>query len=575
MKFCKLLPALALSLAAVTAATTVRANVYATDIKLNSSLTNTTGAPATAVTISYILNQPATAGVTVNILQGNTMVASMAGGTNMGTNSVSWTPSANGTFGVSVTAAAAGFTNWTKISLDSTNGNVAVYPEGIAVDNNTSSPFYGRVFVGCASDGGEHGVAQKCGIYKMNADGSPADEGSFGYGGYTTNDAGGTATGEMNSGGGFNPWRLRMGDDDRLYMDDYSDLGAIIAFDAKVSTNQVVINENGYRSNPDFGDLNFGINNFDVTATTTSHAAVWLCDLDSIDNDNFPNWGIWMYHLKNGAADPADTEGTQAVIAGTNSDLTQGSSGGCMVDVNQDIFVSQDTPDNIPDARSMEYPNWNGGALPPEAGGTNYAYGGTNNQVTWRAGTNDPTFETVQDTVLNNRQNPTLIALPMEAGNDSNPGIRVLNAANGSVVSVTNGATVQTLTNFDTPNEYSCVAWDNVGNLYGASPSLNYWRAWSPPGANQATTVAVATIQVGSATPASITSISVSGTTVTIYFTAGSSEPASAFTLLSSTTVNGAYTANAGANITGSGGSYQATTTVSGTTQFYKIEQAN
>jgi len=42
-----------------------------------------------------------------------------------------------------------------------------------------------------ASAGGSaHGRSPELWYLQMNADGSPADEGSFGYGGYATNDAG-------------------------------------------------------------------------------------------------------------------------------------------------------------------------------------------------------------------------------------------------------------------------------------------------------------------------------------------------------------------------------------------------
>jgi len=569
---------LALALALISSATTARANVYATDIQINGSLTSARAGTGSSITITYRLNQTADRGVMVNILQGATVVAAIAGGTNMGLNSVSMSSSklGVGTYSVSITAAATGFPVWTKTSLDSTN-NVAVYPEGIAIDNNTNSPYYGRVMVGCASSGTQNGVTQQCGIYKMNADGSPADEGSFGYGGYTTDDNGDTATGEMPSANGLNPWALRIGEDDRVYMLDYSALGAIIAFDIKVTTNQIVINEgpsspgfpncpNNYASNLDIGDLVNGIDNFDVTSTTTTNAAVWLCDSDS------PGWGIWVYHLKNGAADPADTEGTQAVIAGSGSDLDAGSSGGCMVDTNLDIFVSQSTFYNGSLSRVMEYTNWNRGVLPPEADGPTNAYGTATGQVRWGVGANDTTFEEVQDTVINNRQHPTMVALPMLAGYDNYPGIRVLNATNGSVVTVTNGATIQALTNLDYPNQYTCAAWDNVGNLYGASSSAYYWRVWSPPGANQATTLAVATVQV--LTSPDITSIVLNGANVTINFTAGASDAASAFTLISSATVNGAYTAVNGAIITKvSSGVFQATAGVNGSTQFYRLER--
>ena len=41
-----------------------------------------------SITITYSLNQTADRGVMVNILQGSTVVATIAGGTNMGLNSV-------------------------------------------------------------------------------------------------------------------------------------------------------------------------------------------------------------------------------------------------------------------------------------------------------------------------------------------------------------------------------------------------------------------------------------------------------------------------------------------------------
>src|ERR1700722_19539039 len=79
-------------------ATTLKANVYATDVKVDGTLTN--GAVASpqngAVGISYILNEAATAGVTVNILtNGNVVVdtiniASPNAGTLRGLNTVVW-----------------------------------------------------------------------------------------------------------------------------------------------------------------------------------------------------------------------------------------------------------------------------------------------------------------------------------------------------------------------------------------------------------------------------------------------------------------------------------------------------
>ena len=82
----------------------------------------------------------------------------------------------------------------------------------------------------------------------MNADGSQADEGWFGYAGYTTDDGGDpeTIAGQMPGTPGFNdnPMKIRIGDDDRIYWVDNSYYGAIIACDMQATTNQFVISYN-------------------------------------------------------------------------------------------------------------------------------------------------------------------------------------------------------------------------------------------------------------------------------------------------------------------------------------------
>jgi hypothetical protein len=587
----------------VLSALSARANVYATDIKLNGSLSTITDAGAGPVTISYRLNQAATLGVGVAIWQGTNQVATISGGTNMGLNTVLWGATnnagavvSNGTYSLSITAAASGFTNWEQISVDTNAGNYAFYPGGMAVDNNTNSRYYGRVVVGCGFANGTatnpiSGELILDGIYKMNADGSFADEGGFGYGGYSMDDYGNLGTNEMPTNFALVPWRLRIGDDDRIYMLDWSDYGAIVAFDMQVTTNQVVIDEgagppfysalggpHNYLNNPDIGYITYGIINFDVTSTATTNAAVWLCDADD------PNWGIWMYHLKNGQSDPNDT-GTQAVTAG--GDLGLGSTGGCMVDNRLDIFVSQDRTNTSDTAlRTMVFTNWNGGILPPISSGSKFVDGTATGEVLWGVGSSDDTDTGIMDTVINSRTHPTLVATPMnESGgtatnfagyDDLNGGIRVLNVAHGSVVSVTNGsgAVIQSLTNIDVANWYSCAAWDDVGNLYAASPTAHLWRVWSPPGTNTNTTVAVAQVIV---TPViRVTSITAVPTgsgcaTVTINFTARGISASSVFALLGSSTVNGTYSAVAGAVLTGSSGTYQFTFS-NCSTEFYKVE---
>src|SRR5262245_45204118 len=72
-----------------------RANVYATNIRLNGGTTNVTIPSGGTVNIGYILNEAATAGVAINIASGATTVRTITltnggPGTARGTNRVAW-----------------------------------------------------------------------------------------------------------------------------------------------------------------------------------------------------------------------------------------------------------------------------------------------------------------------------------------------------------------------------------------------------------------------------------------------------------------------------------------------------
>ncbi len=566
-----------------------RANVYATDILVNGAFPPVGSVAAslnTPVSISYHLNQAATLGVTVYIMQGNSIVASITGGTAMGLNTVSWTPTSTGTFSISITAAAAdvsgGTTNWTQISVDSTN-TAAVYPLGIDVDKNTNSAYYGRVVVGNAIDGSANGATQMVGLYKANADGTPADEGGFGYAGYTTNDDGQVGVGEMSSTGetyhdDLLPDLVRIGSDDRIYFMDTSEVGAVIATDMQATTNQIVINEGpggagnitaskGYPNctndysglpsayasllNATYGP---GWGQFDVAGFESGSPAVYI-----FDYQDYPSAGVWMYHMTNGAADPADTVGT--LVMGPDQNAIYNPRG-FSADTNLDLFIGQNRSNgDDPLERVFEFANWNLGVLPAEGSGTADAV--TDTAFAWAEGGGDTNLTGINNVAINSRTDPTLVAVAMEYGAVTS-GIAILSATNmGSYVA----------TNLDSTNYYTAVAFDNVGNAYGCSTTANYWRAWSPPGANTNTTAAVENIVVSA--PFKITGITAVPTTpgcstVTITFT-GPALAASAFSVYGSPTVSGTYTVVAGATITGSAGSYQAVFS-NCSTEFYVIE---
>ena len=118
----------------------------------------------------------------------------------------------------------------------------------------------------------------------------------------------------------------------------------------------------------------------------------------------------------------------------------------------------------------------------------------------------------------------------------------------------------------DTPD----VAWDNAGNVYACDNGASYWRAYSPPGANQATTVAVPTVQVGgsSVTAATIKSITPDGSGHYIISYAGGS--GTQFVLVSSPAANSSL---AGWTRVGTNSAASGTFSVSiGTGAFYRVK---
>src|SRR5205807_6312428 len=137
-----------------------------------------------------------------------------APGTLRGTNVVVWnttddnsTPVSQGTYGIAITAAALGYSGWTQITLDEADGNAVWEGRGIAVDQNTNSPYYGRVLVSNAAvndPGANNWLGYQVGVLKCNADASYADEGGLSTGGYPW------------AGDGFSPWHLEVSSTDRV-----------------------------------------------------------------------------------------------------------------------------------------------------------------------------------------------------------------------------------------------------------------------------------------------------------------------------------------------------------------------
>jgi hypothetical protein len=454
----------------------VRGNVYATDIRLNGSLQPGVVLPGNPLTISFILNDNAT-NVLVQICAGTNVVKNFDAGTNAGLNTVIWdgtnddnTAAAVGIYNIRITAKAAGYNEWTNITDDGTNFDVFL-PTGVAVNKNTNSPYYGRVFIGngYASSGPDGMFA---GILKCNADGSPAEEGGFSTGGYPW------------GGGGYaqpSPWKMGVGSDDRLYVDDWNQNGpangVLLSFDEVLSTNYLDV------LRPD---------NYPYSAISLSgpwvcgqgtNMQIFMADINPIDLQGV---GILSWTVSSNGVIASNDIGTVEVTLANNSDLTYAPYA-VSVATNGAIYTIQRLSDEDY-TQAINDPNPRVLCFPPPSDGS------PDTNAIWSIGSGDPTLENTSGVAVN--PTATLVAVASR-GYGSDPenlqggGISIFLAADGSLIT-----NISQDLGGNTNQEMIDVAWDNVGNLYALDFSDSVWRVYSPPGPNQATTMAIPFIQV-------------------------------------------------------------------------------
>jgi FlgD Ig-like domain len=448
-----------------------RANVYATDIRVNGSAQAGVVVPGSPVTISFILNDVAT-NVSVQIYAGTNVVKTFAAGTNTGLNTIVWngtnddgSAAAAGAYNISITAAAAGYDEWTNITDDGTNFDV-FFPTGIAVNKNTNSPYYGRVFIGNSMDGG----GQTNGIFKFNADGSPGDEGGFSTGGYSWN------------GGNYaspSPWKMDIGADDRLYVENWSDFSGVVeSFDELLSTNYLdVLRADNYPYS--LIQLSGPCVRGDGT-----NMRIFMADIDTT-NAIEPGLGVLSWAINSNGIVATNDIGAVEVTLTNNSDMTLAPYA-VSLDTNGDIYAIQRVQDdNDSNPRLLCFP-------PPPNGGP------PDTTSIWEVGSGSSTMVDAYGVAVD--PTCTFVAVASRGyGNDvenfEGGGISIFLTANASLVTNLN----------DDPEGFTnqeCidVAWDNVGNLYITYQENSFsqagWRVYSPPGSNQSTTIAIPVIQV-------------------------------------------------------------------------------
>jgi len=547
-----LLSVLALSLFSSTS----RANVYATNIKLNGGVTNIVSPAGTNVEISYILNETASK-VEVDILSGTSLIRRLTltdiSSTSRGQNVVTWDELDNssnqvpaGIYQVSVTAASAGYTNWTHISSDDDPGSYVFWGEGIAVDPNPASPYYGRVFIANAEASGNQDTnnpGNLLGIIKMNADASPADEGgtSADKDGYPWSD------------NGISPWKIAVSHDDFVYVGDLGSGGQVLRWDPLVISNSLT-----YVLRTDNIPTGAQLSGPAILGTGTN-TQIWMADT----NRNSKGIIKWMVSTNGVCA----TNDLGTVIVASNASLTLGPID-VAVDTAGNIYTCQAVFGTLdPTPRVFRFP-----AYDPSTNG-----GQPELLADWAVGAGDDTYAGANGIAVD--PTGTYVAVAFQGTFDgftsANGNTKVLYATNGALAAnVDLGVPI----NGDPSHSDTACGWDAVGNVYYIDYFFGRWRVVSPPGTNQSSTMALATIQVtgggASGPPPTITEINRSGPTVTIDFTALSTDTPASFVVVGSATVLGPFAQINNATIAQlSPGVFRATVPNSGAMQFFRIQR--
>lgn len=528
-----------------------RANVYATNIKLNGGTANAQVAVGDSVTISYILNEPATRGVTIQVLSGTTALRTInlpanGPGSQTGLNSVVWDGKdansnnvALGTYSVSITAAASGYANWQQTTVDGDATYLWVGAHGIAVDQNANSVYYGRIFVANALTGPSPDLrpGDAVGILKMNADGSPADEGIL-----SSDGSGHPWTDNERS-----PWKLTVSADDYVYVDDLANGGEVYRWDPTFSSSALlyVLQTNNQPSGASLSGPAISGNG--------TNTQLWMADSRS-------TLGLLKWSLTSDGTCKTNDQGLAVVGVGTNLNFSA-----IAVDKLGNIYACQsNSASGDPSSRVFMYP-----AYDPSTNG-----GIAQTNPAWAVGAGDDNYGGASGIAVD--PTGTYVAVSFEGVGSPFP-----NNGNTRILYATNGALAANLDlgiamdgQFDTEHQDTDCAWDAVGNVYYIDVWYGYWRVFSPPGTNQATTVAVMQVQVQPPPPPVITSVAVTNGVVALLFSGSTSDTVTSLTIVSAATATGSYAPVPTPNIVQlSPGKFSAAFPANGPTRFYRIQR--
>jgi len=397
--------------------------------------------------LSYVLNEAADTGVVAEVWQvgGGKVYSENLGAQAAGTHTWAW----NGTGGVpgqqytvKIKASSSGHSGWTQISTDGMTTSFWS-PLGISVNKHQWSPNFGKVYVSNASVGTTtYGRPCSDGIYMLKADASDA---GFATGGKDWTAAGTSA-----------PFKSTIGEDDHLYVIDYSN-DLAFEFSSDMSSVTQLIDASNKSGTPGTNSAQY-VSAIHVEGTQAAgNRRIYL------NNDHYQDTarkGLIRYDLGGNATATPNDKGTQVIgpsyFTYYPMDVARDSAG--------DWYMCQFRYD------------------PAQAPAISKFYDSAELPI------NTAAWETPKATPYNGAYGIDVYEGNGKAwvayGNYYDGWVHIFNMADGSYVG-----------GFHAGNRIRDLAFDIVGNIYTVDNSIEWLRIWSPgDGANSYTTESYFTI---------------------------------------------------------------------------------